>query len=257
MGFNRSIRSIVLNLGILASSGATPYIFVDPSSITGGELWLDTSDAGTITEVSGSVSQWDDKFPSGNNAVQATGSQQPITNSRTLNSLNVLDFDRASSQLMKIPGYVVDNSKSYTFVVVMQSDDVGNVAAAISQWGAGVNRTMHMSKHNTEIIFTSMSNTGAAGVTTVGSNSAIISMLKYDKGGSPSNEVIIDGSSASSSTPALPEVGVVGEFTIGAFSNEGNSWDGLIAEIIIYPFVLDATQTSDVTGYLNTKWSIY
>jgi len=48
-----------------------------PTDIPNMQLWLDASDASTITEVGGNVSQWDDK--SGNNvyASQAVGSKQP------------------------------------------------------------------------------------------------------------------------------------------------------------------------------------
>jgi hypothetical protein len=61
------------------------------------ELWLDATDASTITELSGSVSQWDDKSGSGNDFPQGNASRQPITGVRTLNGLNVLDFDGGDS----------------------------------------------------------------------------------------------------------------------------------------------------------------
>jgi len=56
-------------------------------------LWLDAADTSTITESSGSVSQWNDKSGNGYNVTQSTGAAQPTTGSTTQNSLNVIKFD--------------------------------------------------------------------------------------------------------------------------------------------------------------------
>ena len=56
-------------------------------------LWLDASDALTITESGGAVSQWDDKSGNTNHVTQVTGADQPETGSRMQNGLNVIDFD--------------------------------------------------------------------------------------------------------------------------------------------------------------------
>jgi hypothetical protein len=61
-----------------------------PSSLS-PQLWLDASDSSTITESSGSVSQWNNKGSLGN-FTQGTGASQPTTGVTTLNGLNVLDF---------------------------------------------------------------------------------------------------------------------------------------------------------------------
>jgi hypothetical protein len=42
--------------------------------------WYDASDASTITEAAGAVSQWDDKSGNSRDVVQATGSKQPLWN---------------------------------------------------------------------------------------------------------------------------------------------------------------------------------
>ena len=61
----------------------------------GAILWLDASDATTITApVGGKVTVWADKSGYGNNATQSvTDASRPITGTRTMNSLNALDFD--------------------------------------------------------------------------------------------------------------------------------------------------------------------
>lgn len=53
------------------------------------QAWYDPADASTITEVSGSVSQWNDKSGRNNHAVQGVFNSQPRTG-LTINGLNVL-----------------------------------------------------------------------------------------------------------------------------------------------------------------------
>jgi hypothetical protein len=55
------------------------------------QLWLDASDSSTITQSSGSVSQWNNKGSLGN-FTQGSAGSQPTTGVTTLNGLNVLDF---------------------------------------------------------------------------------------------------------------------------------------------------------------------
>jgi hypothetical protein len=56
-------------------------------------LWLDASDASTITASSGFVSQWNDKSGNGRNFTQALLGNQPITGTDTQNALNTLRFN--------------------------------------------------------------------------------------------------------------------------------------------------------------------
>jgi len=83
---NRFYRSMLV--GNTAYSPVPPA----PSFLASAPLWLDASDASTITESGGAVSQWDNKG-AGSNVTQATGSYQPTTGVSTINGLNVLDFD--------------------------------------------------------------------------------------------------------------------------------------------------------------------
>lgn len=62
--------------------------------------WWDPSDTATITQTLGLVSQIDDKSGNGFHWTQGTALNQPITGTRTINSLNVLDFDGANSYMV-------------------------------------------------------------------------------------------------------------------------------------------------------------
>ena len=54
-------------------------------------LWLDASDATSITSSSGLVSQWNDKSGNARHAVQATSSSQPTLNGA---GISISDYSR-------------------------------------------------------------------------------------------------------------------------------------------------------------------
>ena len=59
-------------------------------------LWLDASDASTVTHSDGSVSQWADKSGNGNHAVQDTEARKPSFGSINLDGKDVINFDGTS-----------------------------------------------------------------------------------------------------------------------------------------------------------------
>lgn len=81
--------------GILASTGR----FLDVAALSNCALWLDASDASTITHSSGSVSQINDKSGNARHLTQGTGANQPRIDTHTQNGLAVLDFDGINDNL--------------------------------------------------------------------------------------------------------------------------------------------------------------
>jgi hypothetical protein len=98
-----------------------PGIPWTPEKIT-TEAWYDATDSDTITESGGEVTLWADKsgngydmFPDSLGVMPATDS--PITNSRTLNNLNVLAFDGAATGLKSATGPINDGDAMMLAVV--------------------------------------------------------------------------------------------------------------------------------------------
>src|SRR5439155_19226332 len=80
-----------VGLTVTASSSTPP--------VAGYAAWYDASDTSTITASSNAVSQWNDKSGNGYHLTQGTGSRQPLTNTDTINGLNVIKFDATDDQL--------------------------------------------------------------------------------------------------------------------------------------------------------------
>ena len=106
-------------------SGTTPWT---PADIT-TSLWLDASDATTITESAGAVSKWDDKSGNSNDSVQVVSADQPSTGVNTLNSLNVItfasDFLNLTTKLTTIKSaiFVLNNLPGDSVQPVYGNDD--------------------------------------------------------------------------------------------------------------------------------------
>lgn len=101
--------------------GLSDAIRWTPSEII-SSIWLDASDKSTITHSSGSVSQWSDKSGNDANATQGTGSKQPTTGTRTLNGLNVIDFDRATANNLEIANIPYGTTDEFMIFTVGKFD---------------------------------------------------------------------------------------------------------------------------------------
>jgi hypothetical protein len=101
---------------------ATKKSTFSPDSVAGLQLWLDSSDASTITQSSGSVSQWNDKSGNNNNAVQATGSLQPTYPGTSFNGLSTVSFN--GNGYLGITPITLTNCT--VFIVAGSTDSSGN-----------------------------------------------------------------------------------------------------------------------------------
>lgn len=220
-----------------------------PTDIANLALWLDASDTGTITESGGSVSQWDDKSGNSNHATQGTGSSQPTTGTRTINSLNVLDW---STDYMSLTS-AISRTSGYTILVVGNGDDFSADVRAFtgSSTGAGFVFRVDDGPINLEIVRRNQA------VLLTGS-STISTATDYIFSGRTSaagNNAQLNGSSEGSNATNPSYTADLD--TIGAQDNGPvDAWDGMIGEIIIYTSILSDSQMNQVGNYLSDKWGI-
>lgn len=203
-------------------------------------LWLDASDAATITSAGGLVSQWNDKSGNAKHAT-ATGTAKPTTGVTTQNGLNVLDFEGTNN----IMASAASASQPWTAFVVAKSNATPlEYRSAFS--GTGV-RMYALDKDNSykRYIFAGSIVYGA----TVSYTSWSVVAAKIN---SSSSAVYLNGSSdgtgnAGANALADCRVGGVPE-------NTQNRWKGSIAEIVLYPSALSDANRNAVEAYLRNKW---
>lgn len=232
------------------SSDTTKYngvyltILPEPVPPEGVVAWYDANDASTITESGGAVSQWDDK--SGNNYHATSTGVEPVTNSATLNSKNVLLFTNG----MNIPtGVIPTGNQPYTIVGVWKSPELNQTLICMGTPGylnlsLGVHSTLTGIRHfwwtndleSTPAILTPMRVIASYDGTT----------RKLNTNGN----IITD-------VPTARNTGVVSAM-IGAVAGYSYNLDngGYIAELMVYHKKLTVTEEADLQAYILYKWGV-
>jgi len=219
---------------------------VNPKQIDNLSLWLDAADHSTIIEVGGAVSQWSDKSGNGSHAVQATGSRQPTTKSVTQNGLNVIDFDRSTTDNLVAPA-LTTGAETTIFVVFKETNVypyTGGVDTLIQHVTAS-SGNYHVACANGFIDNTKpFLNIEGGGAGQVGRINGVVT-----NDISPSTWSL--ASSTTNAKPAHSGIVVIGAFTGNIFGHQGQ-----IAEVIYYNKLLSDLEISVIDNYLLRKWGL-
>lgn len=234
--------------GVAADWSVTTKAFT-PAEISDLGAWYDASDTASITESAGAVSQWNDKSGNGNHATQGTAANKPTTGTRTVNSLNVLDFD-GSADFLAIPSGIHNISAGPNTVMVVMAKDSVALGARSVIGGNGVfsigtnlasNQTTHRNHASTILTLTITPNTSP---TIIGQVRSGTSLTGFAYGARSTG-----GTSAQDITTTAA--------TIGASSTGASNYhDGIFAEIIMYRKALSTTEQNLVGNYLESKWGV-
>lgn len=217
----------------------------DPLSIPSLEMWFDASDASTITESGGAVSQWDDKSGNGYDLTQATGANQPLTGSRTLNGLNVLDFNGTSHYIYRSSTPTI--SQPNTTFLVFDADAIGNNHIVLDGIVSG----------QRQIVLGSgvppywRAYAGNDGRTTNDSTAPLIMAITWN---GLSSVVRING--VTETLLGAPGPWALTGLVVGGNISLAASFDGAVAEVLIYGAELSASEVFQVSDYLSGKWGI-
>ena len=207
--------------------------------------WYDASDASTITESAGDVSQWDDKSGNAYHLTQSNGTYKPTTGTRTINSLNVLDF--ATGDFIDV-NTATSYSQPNTIFLVYELDSQGSgVANGVFCDGFGAsNRHLIAYAPNYWRNYAGTQISSSAGPSLASEQSTHIF-------NTTTSSIRVNGAvavaSASLGTQALSGL-AVGRFSWGTAGNI----DGGLAEIIIYNAAVSADDIDSIETYLQSKW---
>ena len=211
-----------------------------PASTTTA-AWFDASDASTITESGGAVSQWNDKSGNSYNLAQGTGAAQPVTGSSTINSLNAMAWTTAKFMSSATPA-----GANWQDVYV------------VAKWtGAGTFSTYNG-------LFTGSNNSGTdGGIGWIGHTGSVNSYT----GTKWWDNLYLNGTS-STGAAVLPTM--ASDFVVDFSANSpisvtgmtvgrdrtysGRGWEGLIGEVIAFNSKLSTADRQKTEGYLAWKW---
>lgn len=232
------------------------------TDIAGLVLNLDASDVSTLTEVSGAVSQWDDKSGNENHVSQGTASYQPLTGTDTIGGLNALEFNNGgvASRLKRTDTLgLAAGAPAFTIFAVQRGDKadqnfvmyLGDAAAT-----AGKNFRISAGDAGSSYRFGNGNLYYATGFSTAGlsiwqgeQDQNSVDYDFYQNGGSA-----ITATSGAGSATAPLNMGT-GATAIGAdLLSDSGRFQGLIGEIAVFSRALTAAEMNKVGNYLAGKW---
>ena len=257
-------------LGIIASS--RPSV---AAPVAGYKVWLDASDTATITESGNAVSAWTDKSVNAYVFEQLTATNKPTTNTRTLNSLNVLDFDGSNDFLESTATAstwnFLHNATGGSIFMVLNSDTavtgglIGTTDATPTNPGLYYYIAVSAPDHYDQAIVCGSaspyvvrnrtnvpwlaSTTQALGLVLDPSNGTTLSRAKLYRNDNTDDAVNggADGGTFTTNNAFN---------TINICGGAGNYFNGRVAEIVIYDSQLSSGDVASNMTYLSTKWGI-
>jgi len=233
-----------------------------PTQVAGCKLWLDGSDAGSITLSSGSVTQWNDKSGNNNTMTPYSSYSNVTISSAYQNQLNVLNFSGgglykapSSSAVYPLDLYIVVALKDTTTAVDVIGININTSGPDFNSLTFSEYTTSRW--HNGSDYFNRTPNTVSP------TNETSTSFLLINWSIANANYIIrrngVQLSQTSSYTFTLAAGSI---FQIGHRLSTGYSptpdhpFRGYIAEIVAFNSQLASSQQQQIEGYLAQKWGL-
>lgn len=223
-----------------------------PTDFTGLALWLDASDASTVTESGGAVTAWADKSGNGYNFASAgTGTGVVWDGSvMTFGGVSLDKYlrnqDAGLASVMEIA-----NAKTVFITISADTSPAGGISAAgwynsNSDRGGLVHRSdiIRMANYNGSAYVNPKSYAQVA--------ASNLTLVTWQNNGATSSVLTVN--QKASDGVQTPYAGGAGaSLSIGARTDGGLPWDGTIGDVIIYDRILTSSEISLVEGYLNSR----
>ncbi len=231
---------------LAAAAGPAPVF--DPGTIASLRLWLRGDDIGASE--GSPVSAWADASGFGNNVEQATGMKMPTFQSAQLNGHSYLYFDGVDDTLFKTSPTGFDCITGHTVIAVLNSMVAQSFGMAVV----------------TNYQFNEMRQNGTggyaewmipSGLAQVDSGADLSGLWKVWSGtydvGTETLQLFINGANQGTASDAWPLA--VGDIYLGSRTDTYN-WLGGMVEVLVFDDVLNATDRSNVEGYLIAKYAL-
>lgn len=231
-----------------------------PTELPGLTLWLDASDASTVSTDFLGVTSWQDKSGNGNNA-SGSGplSTLPGYSLNAINNLNACQMGFGYFNCGPASD-LIDADTAYMFVSFKPTgledpgENIFNASAIIGRAGSSsdigifVNSELSTFGYNDDGTPDYIEGVADAGV------SSIFSFTHSDGNISAAVDLEALASTASGDTLDISTAMFIGTTSISAFNAPQNAFRGLVGEVIVGNGVLTETQINQVRTYLYNKW---
>jgi hypothetical protein len=220
--------------------------------LTGLRLWL-RGDTGVVTESNGALQMWLDQSGSNNNAVQATGTCQPMAVPNIVNNIPAIYFD-GNRKFLSLPANMFNGMQAGEIVAILRATDA-QPHESRGLWNFGNETTEPSSLYpdsngNITESFASFY-PHSIGAPLQRSDWYSVYDISAD-----SSQWTVSTNGTSQFQSAFNTVFFPVAPTVGSATGEQNAFDGEIAEIMVYDHVLSPAERTAITGYLTNKYAL-
>jgi hypothetical protein len=259
---------------IAAIHGVGAPAAFSPLDLPNLKAWYDASDTSSISVTSTKVTQWNDKSGNAYHLTQGTDAYRPNSGTRTVNSLNAIDYNTNTDTLIASTAsnwkFMNDATGSTAFVVYkLDATPTADPYVFLYTRGGSLNsgpgyafqaQTTSKMLHavnitNTNIcinISTSTMSTSTVAWTVLSDPNNATAANKSDW---RKNTGSAEKNNVTTGTPA--DANPVSPLRVGDYEEGGQlSIDGLLCEIVICSGLLGASDITETQDYLIAKWGI-
>jgi hypothetical protein len=239
----------------IPGQGGAPF---NPGSVGGGTLvlWL-RADRG-ITLNGGDVSGWNDFSGLANNVAQANGPNQPLyvaSNAAFANQPTVRFTSANTDALTTASGTLVAQSGARTIICAVRATDAVGGTIIDFQRDATDFAFIWFDNAGTKIVFTDATVTTTVTAPPVMPNTAYV--MTFVDSGTGTALVWRANQTGYATVGNIPaETAPPGGFSIGNRAASGFSFQGDIAEILVYASALSAADYTTVENYMRGRYAI-
>ena len=228
-----------------------------PDQLPSMVLWLDASDASSITLSGSDVVGWSDKSGTGNDVAEVT--TPPSLSVAAQNGLDGVYFD-GTELISKSSPVSLDAWTNFSAFVVASNEDESNSAIMMGIYDTtGSDATWCYRKNPSESVqffltfdgstlntLTSADDKGAEG-------GAFYAGFVYNDG--VGRNLYTSGASASGGTSGASHDSSA-DFIIGDSTSADSPWTGHVYEVIIYNTSVSSGDRATIKAYLDKKWGL-
>jgi hypothetical protein len=230
----------------------------NPSRISGLQLWLDatkglfdaTSGGSPVTTDGATVARWEDQSGSGYHVTQSTSANRPVLKTGIRNSKNAIRFD-GSNDILVSANIPDNNLLTLTAFVVANPIGLGgsNFGRMFERGNNIVNFFMFQGNGISMIAGGGQVSGGSAPIGSFYLFGARLSGVGNSTTTLRINKTLV----ATGNTSSVPSTANT-TYQIGNRTDLARTFNGDIAELIIYNQALTTEQINNVEGYLAAKW---
>jgi len=274
IGFNRVPASSALNSAAsgvwtvreaesLNRAGTWPVGPVNPTSITGLQLWLDAADpsvlfdattGGSLVAANGAVARWEDKSGNSRHLTQSTSGSRPLRKTNQQNGLDAIELDGSDDFFASTMSLAASN---WTFFFAVKPTSASGVGGGRYFFDSETGRLIiaqidgnGLGPYDNVAFFSGAWNEISAPTTT----SQVLAFVLDSNG---TNGRVFRSGTQIGSAAAYSQRAIGGTTSFfSAYGGGGALADGLVFEVMLYNSALSDTDRSAVESYLMTKWGI-